>query len=63
MSITFEEAYKILEQEQISQGNKYYEIAEDSYVYPNGVVLIVYADPEHEAELYHVTYDLDNWRY
>ena len=60
MKITFEEACKII---RANTPNKHYEIVEDNYVYPNGVTVIVYDDPDHEHELWHEDFNLDNWSY
>lgn len=43
-----------------SNGEKYYEIVEDTYEYPNGLMLITYNDEAHEDEKDHICIDLDN---
>ena len=43
-----------------SNNEKYYEIVEDTYEYPNGLMLITYNDEKHEDEKEHICIDLDN---
>ena len=43
-----------------SNNEKYYEIVEDTYEYPNGLMLITYNDEAHEDEKDHICIDLDN---
>ena len=40
---------------------KYYEIVEDSYVYPHGLLLIVYSDELFENEIFHICVNIDDF--
>lgn len=42
------------------QNIKEYEIVEDNYKYKNGLMLITYADKEHEEEIEHIVINLDD---
>lgn len=42
---------------QLSKDEKHYEIVEDTYLYSDGLLLIVYADEEHKIETRHLCVD------
>lgn len=56
----YEKGLEYLENIAKEEGAKEYEIVEDTYEYPNGLMLIIYSDAEHENEVDHICIDLDN---